>query len=153
MIDEMARGPAASNASHCAAKSGGVVSPASGDSAGPHWARKRRIASSFAESRMGGGSGIHKLSWNEPLLDARNSLAQARIPSGFVSSAPIPPMPPAFATALASVTGDALAIGPCKIGIWRPWRAANLVARSSGRVAESLLADGMIASVAIVPAD
>ena len=60
MMEEMIAGPASSIAWHCAAKSGGVASPASGARAGPHWPRNARTADSAAAFRSGGGSGIHK---------------------------------------------------------------------------------------------
>jgi hypothetical protein len=45
-------------------------------------------------------------------------------------SAPNPPMPPAFATALARLAGHAPAIGACNIGIRSPKRWQNRAARS-----------------------
>ena len=46
MIEETIGGPASSSASHCAAKSGGVASPAVAGTSGPHCARKARTAAS-----------------------------------------------------------------------------------------------------------
>src|SRR5205807_1053467 len=55
---------------------------------------------------------------------------QASMPSGAVSSAPSPPMPPALATAAASPTGQAPAIGAIRIGTCNPKRRQNSAARS-----------------------
>ena len=69
-MEEMIGGPASSMASHCAVKSAGVASPASGGTCGPQVPRNARTAASAAASRSGGGSGIHRLSWKAPLLPA-----------------------------------------------------------------------------------
>ena len=61
MMDETIAGLASSNASHCVWKSGSTTLPASGGKGGPQLARKSRIAASAAASRLGGGSGIHRL--------------------------------------------------------------------------------------------
>ena len=53
MMEEMIVGPASSIASHCASKLGGLTSPASAGTAGPHLPRKRRTASSEAEFAFG----------------------------------------------------------------------------------------------------
>ena len=74
---------------------------------GPHFPRNSRTAISLRSSLTGGGSGIHKFNWNEPLLPALNSDDHCRIPSGCVRRAPIEPMPPAFATATAKLAGHA----------------------------------------------
>src|SRR5579872_2755564 len=102
MIDETTGGAAARNASHWRSKSGGLASPASGGTGGPQPARNRRTRSSAAASRTGGGSGIQRFIWNDPLLPPRNSADQAAMASGELTSPPNPPMPPAFATAMAS---------------------------------------------------
>ena len=130
MIEEMIGGPASNVASHCASKSGGLTSPASRATSGPHWPRKRRTASSVAASRLGGGSGIQRLSWNPPLLPARTSDAQALIASGCIRSAPQPPSPPALATAIASDAGQAPAIGAIRIGTRRLNVSQNVAART-----------------------
>src|SRR5579883_3419785 len=130
MTDETIGGPTASSASHCAAKSGGVASPASAATGGPHLPRKSRTRASCAASRRGGGSGIHKLSWNAPLVPARTSSAHAAMASGAISSAPHEPSPPALATAIESDGGQALAIGASRMGARRLKRAQKLLVRS-----------------------
>src|SRR5277367_4286536 len=129
MIEEMIDGATSSIASHCAEKSGGVASPASGATSGPQFARKARTLSSAAASRVGGGSGIQRLSWKPPLVPARTSLAQALIAAGFIRSAPQLPRPPALATAIESDGGHAAAIGASRIGICRPSARAKVSAR------------------------
>src|ERR1700676_2863550 len=52
------------------------------------------------------------------------------MPSGAVSNAPSPPIPPALPTAAASPTGQAPAIGAIRIGTRRPKRRQNVAARS-----------------------
>src|SRR3954467_7922955 len=131
MTDEITGGAAAKSASHWAAKSGGVASPASGGTGGPHWARKSRTRVSCAGSRRGGGSGIHRLSWTGLLLPARNSSIQAAIPSGVCSSSPAAPMPPAWATAIESDGGQAPAIGASRIGTFSPKRSQNAAVRDN----------------------
>ena len=101
MTEETMGGAAASIASHWASKSIRGVSAASAGISGPQWARKRRIAASCAGSRVGGGSGIQRLSWNAPLLWARTSCDQAAIAAGSMSRQPQLPRPPALATAMA----------------------------------------------------
>jgi hypothetical protein len=54
MIEEMTGGPASNSASHWAAKSGGVTSPAVGGTSGPQPRRNSRTAASEAGSRSGG---------------------------------------------------------------------------------------------------
>src|SRR5208337_4192500 len=120
MIDDTTRGAAASTAAHCAAKSGGLASPASGLTSGPQLDRKRRTLPSASSSRGGGGSGTHKLSWKPPLLSRRKASAQATIPSGRVNKAPMAPIPPALATAALSPVGHAPAIGASRIGSSSP---------------------------------
>src|SRR5439155_23374192 len=61
------------------------------------------------------------------------------MPSGAVISAPSPPIPPALPTAAARPTGQAPAIGACKIGTRRPKRRQNSSARWRG-----LVLDGMV---------
>src|SRR5215813_4895407 len=95
MTEETIGGPAASIASHCAAKSGGLASAASGGTDGPHWPRNSRTRASCAASRRGGGSGIQILSWNAPLVLPRTSSAHALMSSGCMSSTPHEPRPPA----------------------------------------------------------
>src|SRR5206468_3090607 len=51
------------------------------------------------------------------------------MPSGIVISAPRPPMPPALATAMARLAGQAPAIGACRIGTRSPKRSQNASAR------------------------
>ena len=120
MTEEITGGAAASTASHCAAKSGGPASPASGATGGPHCARKRRRASSAAGSRAGAGSGTQRLIWKPSAPPARRSAAQAAIASGRISSAPQAPSPPALATAMDSDGGQAPAMGASRIGARRP---------------------------------
>src|SRR3954452_3101612 len=134
MIDETTAGPAASSASHCAAKSGGVASPAFSGTGGPKRPRNSRTFASCAASRFGGGSGIHKLSCTAPLEDERNSCIHAAIAVGDISSAPAAPMPPALATAIASEAGLAPAIGASRIGTRSPKRLQNSAARNNGEV-------------------
>ena len=55
------------------------------------------------------------------------------MPAGGVINAPIAPMPPAFATAIDKLAGDAPAIGASMIGSAKPYRAQNAAARSSAR--------------------
>src|SRR5437660_11343942 len=100
MIEETTAGPASSSASHCAAKSGGVVSPASSGTGGPKRPRNSRTFASCAASRCGGGSGIHKLSCTAPLDEERNSSIQAAIAAGGINNAPAEPMHPALAPQL-----------------------------------------------------
>jgi len=147
MIDDTTCGPAASSASHCAAKSSSAASPASAGTGGPHFPRNSRSSRSWPRSRTGGGSGIHRLIWNPPLLWPRNSRTQSAIPSGDVVSAPSPPMPPAFATALASLAGQAPAIGACNIGTRKPNRRQNQSARSRALRFSELTAGGAGASI------
>src|ERR1051326_963071 len=123
-------GPAAMSASHCAAKSGGLASAASAGTAGPHLPRKSRTRASCAASRRGGGSGIQRLSWNAPLVLPRTSPAQAAISSGFISSAPHEPSPPALAMAIDSAGAGTPAIGASRIGTRRLKRAQNGLVRS-----------------------
>src|SRR3954453_22874451 len=134
MIDETTAGPAASSASHCAAKSGGVASPAFSGTGGPKRPRNSRTFASCAASRLGGGSGIHKLSCTAPLEDERNSCIHAAIAVGDISSAPAAPMPPALATAIASEAGLAPAIGASRIGTRSPKPSQNSAARDNGEV-------------------
>jgi hypothetical protein len=91
------------------------------------------MRASASASRWGLGSGIQRLSWKGPLLPARNSFTQARMPSGLVMSAPIAPIPPALATAMDRLTGHAPAIGASRIGSRRPYLAQNAAARSRAR--------------------
>src|SRR5918992_4081158 len=105
MIDETTVGPTASMASHCRPKSGVFISPASAGTGGPQEERKLLTRASASWSRGGVGEGIHRLSWKEPLLAPRNSLDQASMASGSLRSAPMPPMPPALATAMARLAG------------------------------------------------
>src|ERR1700730_15319163 len=116
MMDEMMGGPMSSIAADCAAKSGGAAVPAPRGTSGPQAARNLRAASSICSSRLGGGSGIQRLSWNPPLLLARKSDTQALMALGCIKSAPQAPSPPAFATAIDSVGGQAPAIGARRIG-------------------------------------
>jgi hypothetical protein len=51
-----------------------------------------------------------------PLLPARTSRAQILISSGYISSTPQAPNPPALATAIDSDAGHAPAIGANRIG-------------------------------------
>jgi hypothetical protein len=150
MIEEITAGDAASSASHCASKSGSQgASAAFSGTGGPKRPRKSRTARSRAASRAGGGSGIQRLSCTAPLLRARNSAAQAAMASGAICSAPQPPMPPAFATAAARAGGQAPAIGACRIGTRRPYRAQNSAARPravAGREAPVALVGCGIAS-------
>src|SRR5216684_1060753 len=139
MIDETIRGAAASRAAHCAAKSSGAASPASCVTGGPHCPRNSRTSRSRSASRSGGGSGTHRLIWNVPLLCPRNSRAQAAMPSGAVISAPSPPIPPALPTAAASPTGQAPAIGACRIGTRKPKRRQNSSARRRGSLSDGIL--------------
>src|SRR6478735_12508199 len=134
MIDETTAGPASSSASHYAAKSGGVPSPALSGTGGPKRPRNSRTFASCAGSRFGGGSGIHKLSWTAPLDDERNSCIHFAIAAGDMSSAPADPIPPALATAIAREAGQAPAIGASRIGTRRSKRWQNLSARDSGEV-------------------
>jgi hypothetical protein len=120
MIEEMIDGATSSIASHWAEKSSGLTSPASGATSGPHVARKACSLASSAASRVGGGSGIQRLSWKPPFVPARTSLAQALIASGLINSAPQLPRPPALATAIESEGGHAPAIGASRMGICRP---------------------------------
>ena len=53
MIEDTMDGATSSNASHCAAKSGGVASPAVGGTSGPQAARSSRTRASCAGSRRG----------------------------------------------------------------------------------------------------
>jgi hypothetical protein len=53
--------------------------------------------------------------------------------SGFDGSAPIAPMPPALATAIDRLAGQALAIGASRIGSLRPYIVQKAIARSRGR--------------------
>src|SRR2546421_3635944 len=130
MTEETIGGLAATNASHCAAKSGGLASPASGGTVGPHPARNSRTRASCTASRVGGGSGIHRLRLKAPLLLARPSAAQAIISSGCINSAPHDPSPPAFATAIESEGELTPAMGASRMGTWRPKRLQNASVRS-----------------------
>ncbi len=130
MTDETIGGPIASSASHCVANSGGLASPASGGTVGPHVARKRRTRASCAASRIGVGSGIQRLRLKTPLLFARTSLAQSTISAGCMGKAPHAPSPPALATAIESDGALAPAIGPRRIGTRRPNRRQNALVRS-----------------------
>ena len=56
-----------------------------------------------------------------------------RMPDGVVSSAPSAPMPPALATAIDRLTGQAPAIGASRMGRPRPYCSQNALARSRGR--------------------
>ena len=131
MIEEMIDGATSSIASHWAEKSSGLTLPASGATSGPHFARKARTLSSAAASRVGGGSGIQRLSWKPPLVPARTSAAQALIASGFINRAPQLPRPSALATAIESEGGDAPAIGASSMGICRPRAWPHFLARTS----------------------
>ena len=123
-------GPIASSASHCAAKSGGRASPASGGTAGPHAARNSRKRASRVASRSGAGSGIHKLRFMAPLQFARTSPAQSTISAGCIGKAPHAPSPPALAIAIESDGALADAMGPRRIGTFRPNRRQNIWVRS-----------------------
>src|SRR5690348_4536844 len=103
MTDDTAGGAAERRASHCAEKSGGVEFPASGGTVGPQFPRKSLTLRSCISSRTGAGSGIHRLSWNAPLLDSRTVALHFRISSGCIRRAPQAPNPPALATAMDSV--------------------------------------------------
>ena len=123
MTDETIGGAAASSASHWAAKSGGVASPADGATSGPKPARNARRSASWRASRSAGGSGIQRLSWNGPALAARNDCAQPAISAGDISRQPQAPSPPALATSTDSAGGQAPAIGASRIGARSSWRA------------------------------
>src|SRR5215467_10270001 len=127
MIDETAAGPALSNASHCASKSGSETLPASSGTSGPQPARNFRKRVSCAASRTGGGSGIQRLMLKPPLVDARTSAAQVAISSGLINKAPHAPSPPALATAIESEGGHAPAMGASKIGTRKPKRLQKVV--------------------------
>src|SRR5215831_9606700 len=133
-------GPAASSASHCAAKSGDLASAASAGTGGPQLPRNSRMRASCAASRCGGGSGIHRLSWNAPLVLPRTSAAQAAISAGFISSAPHEPSPPASATAIDSAGAGTPAIGASRIGRRRLKRAQNAFVRSRTGVMRRIVA-------------
>src|SRR5687767_3105372 len=123
MIEETAVGRTDKNASHCRAKSTGLTSAASTGTAGPQFDKKSRTRASTAALRAGGELGIQRFNWKDPLLCARNSTAHAFISSGVFSKAPMPPIPPALATAIAKLQGQAPAIGACSTGISMPkWR-------------------------------
>src|SRR5580704_6302720 len=130
MTEETIGAPHVSSASHCAAKSGGFASPASGGTAGPHRSRKSRTRVSCSALRGGAGSGTQRLRLKPPLLPARTSAAQAMISSGFINSAPHDPSPPALATAIESDGALAPAIGASRIGTCRPKRRQKAAARS-----------------------
>ena len=87
---------------------------------------------SSSASRFGVGPGIHKLIWNSPLLSRRNSAHHVAISSGFSSSAPHAPMPPALATSTDNAGGHAPAMGAKRIGKRIPSTAAKSSARASG---------------------
>ena len=134
MIEETAVGASSRNVSHCASKSGGIVSPADGGTGGPHASRNLLICISAPGSLRGRGSVIQTFNRNGPLLLlALNSSTQDRISAGGERSAPIAPIPPAFATAIDRLAGHAPAIGASMIGSLRPNFAQNRFARSSGR--------------------
>src|SRR6266851_6672597 len=61
------------------------------------------------------------------------------MPSGAVISAPSPPIPPALPTAAASPTGQAPAIGACRIGTRKPKRRQNSSARRRGSLSDGIL--------------
>jgi hypothetical protein len=67
-------------------------------------------------SRLGAGSGIHKLIWNAPLLAERTWLAQAVISAGCIKGAPQASNPPAFAIAVESEGALAPDIGASSTG-------------------------------------
>ena len=56
------------------------------------------------------------------------------MPGEVFISAPIAPIPPALATAIDRLTGEAPAIGASRIGMRTPSRSQNILARSFGRV-------------------
>src|SRR5258708_2664419 len=130
MTEETIGGATASNASHCATNSGGVASPASLGTSGPHLPRNLRTLASCAGLRWGGGSGTHKFKLNRPLLFARTSAAHATISSGCIKSAPHAPKPPALATAIDKEGELAPAMGPSKIGTWSAKRRQKVSVRS-----------------------
>ena len=139
MTEETIGGAAASKALHCSEKFGGTASPACSGTGGPQELRKFATRASCSLSRLGGGSGIQRLIWKGPLVPARTSLAQALISSGFISSAPQAPSPPAFATAIDSEGALAPAMGASKIGVRKPNLSQNACARCSGDFMDVLL--------------
>ena len=80
------------------------------------------MAASAAGSRSGGGSGIHRLSWNAPLLAARTAAAQRTIATGSISSAAAP-----HATAIAALVLQAHG-GPRSV---TPAQMTSLLERST----------------------
>ena len=136
MTEEAIGAPASSRALHCALKSGGVASPASGLTPGPHVARNSRTRASCSVSRTGRGSGIQRLSWNAPLLAARTSWVQARISSGVIRRTPQAPRPPALATAMERAGALAPAMGARRMGTRRPNRSQNALVRSRMLIAD-----------------
>ncbi len=129
ITEETAAGAASSTASHCAEKSTSAASPAVAATAGPHAARKSRIARSCAGSRSGAGSGIQRFNWNGPSEPARTFAAHAAISAGCIGKAPQAPSPPARITAIDKAGAEAPAIGASRIGSFRPKRAQNCSAR------------------------
>src|SRR6185437_7760227 len=122
MMEEIARGCAASIASHCDGKSGSLPSAASGATAGPQRFRNEAIRASFCRSRWGGGSGIQLLSANASVPAARIWAHQRAMSSGVMSNTPHEPRPPARATAIDSGGARMPAIGASRIGISRRMR-------------------------------
>src|ERR1700677_3737716 len=147
MIEETTVGFSSRNVSQCSFMSGGAASPAVAATGGPQEARNSRTRASASASRRGGGSRIHVLSWNAPPLAERNCSTHARMAGGWLTTAPIAPIPPAFATAAARVAGQAPAIGAIRIGSRRPYVAQNCAARSRGRTEEGRGVAAMVGDV------
>ena len=102
------------------------TSPAVGGTWGPHVARNARSRASPSTSRGGSGSGSQVLSCNGPRLAVLNSRTHSRMPAGGVMSAPMAPIPPAFATATESVPMPEHRSRMRPVGTWM----AMLIARS-----------------------
>src|SRR5262249_19637031 len=86
--------------------------------------------------------GIHRLSWNVPLVLPRTSAAHAAISSGFISSAPHEPSPPASAIAIDSAGAGTPAIGASRMGTRRLKRAQKSLVRSRMAVMRHIPAGG-----------
>ena len=153
MIDETTRGAAASSASHCAAKSSGAASPASGGTGGPHCPRKSRTRASCSAI-------AHRRRVGDPQIDLEAAVALAaesarprrrsrRARSSARRARPCrrhwrPPRP--------ARPGRRRPSAPCRIGTRSPKRRQKASARSSGLFDRGLRCCGIAHSVPEIPA-
>ena len=133
MTEETIGGLMASNASHCAAKSGGVASPAVGATGGPETFKKCPHLILVRTIAMRRWIRDPKIDLICPLPLVRTSSAHATMSLGCISSAPQAPRLPAFMTAIDKDGAEAPAIGASRIGSCKPKRRQKASARDWSR--------------------